>query len=114
MPLKKNIQIKKITKKQSEIKRNLKNIYHQIDIDRPKFCTGCLSNQQLSHSHLVPRSFNRDLVCIEQNIAIHCMSCHKKWERGVDVEDMLDFNKNMNILMEIDMDYYNLRTAKLL
>jgi len=42
------------------------------------------------------------------------MSCHKKWERGVDVEDMLDFNKNMNILMEIDMDYYNLRTAKLL
>lgn len=42
------------------------------------------------------------------------MECHKKWERGVDVEDMLDFNINMEILKELDRDYYNLRTAKLM
>lgn len=114
MSLKRRTQVKKITKKQSEINRELKKVYHQIDIDRPKFCTGCLSNQQLSHSHLIPRSYNRDLVCVEKNIAIHCMSCHKKWERGVDVEDMLDFDRNMNILKELDESYYNLRRVKLL
>tara|TARA_R110002012_G_scaffold259158_3_gene440453 strand:+ start:687 stop:848 length:162 start_codon:yes stop_codon:yes gene_type:complete len=53
-------------------------------------------------------------VCVEKNIAIHCMSCHKKWERGVDVEDMLDFDRNMNILKELDESYYNLRRVKLL
>jgi len=42
------------------------------------------------------------------------MECHKKWERGVDVEDMLDFNINMEILKELDRDYYNLRSAKLM
>jgi len=42
------------------------------------------------------------------------MECHKKWERGVDVEDMLDFTINMEILKELDRDYYNLRTAKLM
>ena len=114
MQLKKRTQVKKITKKQSEINRELRKVYHQIDINRPKFCTGCLSNQQLSHSHLIPRSYNRDLVCEEKNIAIHCMSCHKKWERGVAVEDMLDFESNMNILKELDESYYNLRKVKLL
>jgi len=114
MPLKRKTQLKKITKKQSAINRELKKVYHQIDINRSRFCTGCLSNQQLTHSHLVPRSYNRDLVCEEKNIAIHCMSCHKKWERGVDVEDMLDYNTNMKILYELDRDYFNLRKAKLL
>ena len=47
-----------------------KKVYHKIDINRSRFCTGCLSNQQLTHSHLVPRSYNRDLVCEEKNIAI--------------------------------------------
>ena len=42
------------------------------------------------------------------------MSCHKKWERGVDVEDMLDYHTNMKILYELDRDYFNLRKAKLL
>ena len=42
------------------------------------------------------------------------MSCHKKWERGVAVEDMLDFDRNMSILKELDESYYNLRKVKLL
>jgi len=113
MPLKRKTPVKKITKTQSAINRELKKVYHRIDIDRGKFCTGCLANQQLTHSHLIPRSYNRDLVCNEKNIAIHCMECHKKWERGVDVEEMMDFHLNMGILYELDKDYYNLRESKL-
>ena len=42
------------------------------------------------------------------------MGCHKKWERGVEVEDMLDFDVNMRILEELDASYCNLRKAKLI
>tara|TARA_R110000787_G_scaffold4838_1_gene18418 strand:+ start:773 stop:907 length:135 start_codon:yes stop_codon:yes gene_type:complete len=42
------------------------------------------------------------------------MSCHKKWERGVDVEDMLDFDRSMKILKELDTSYYKIRQAKLI
>jgi len=114
MSLKRMKPIRKVSEKQSKINRELKRMYEKIDWERPRFCTGCLSSHQLTHSHLVPRSTNRDLVCEGKNIAIHCMECHKKWERGVDVEDMLDFTINMEILKELDRDYYNLRTAKLM
>jgi len=114
MPFKRKTPINKISTKQQKINSALKEVYHNIDIERPRMCSGCLACHQLSHSHLVPRSYNRNLVCVEKNIAIHCMDCHKKWERGVEVEDMLDFEINMRILKELDTNYYNLRRAKLI
>ena len=105
--------IKKKSSKQSAIDRKLRKVYQEIDETRPHLCTGCGSPHQLSHSHLIPRSRSRDLICDPNNIQIHCLSCHKKWERGVMAHELADFQQNMQYIKSVDEQYYHIREQKL-
>lgn len=105
--------MRKISKKQSVINRELKKVYNEIHYERGQFCTGCGTSENLSHSHLIPRSRRSDLTTDKRNITYHCLSmggrvgCHDKWEGKQRIE-LLDYERNMNYIKEVDKEYYYL------
>ena len=55
--------MKKISDKQKKEKRRLSIIYNEIAEERGHYCTGCGRTNNLSHSHIIPRSRKeKDLV----------------------------------------------------
>ena len=105
--------LKRKSDKQVDIDRKLKLIYEDMAINRPHICSGCGTNQNLTHSHLIPRSRSRDLICDPNNITFHCMNCHKKWENGVLANEMTDFLRNMTYIKTVDEGYFNIKHEKL-
>lgn len=96
----------------------LTKTYEQIAIERDHICTGCGSKENLSHSHLIPRSRRPDLKAAKENIVYHCMSignstgCHSQFE-SLDVIHMIDFKVNFAIIYLLDKEYFWLRVNKL-
>ena len=106
--------MKKESQKQKNIKKQLIMVYKEIAEERDHSCSGCgRFDVPLSHSHLIPRSRRKDLVCDKRNIVYHCMGfgelkgCHSKWESKERVE-LLDFQQNMEYIKEVDSEYYYL------
>ena len=106
--------IKKVSKKQSLVNRELTKVYKEIAEERGHYCTGCgRRDLPLSHSHIIPRSRRPDLVTDKRNITYHCLDsngrvgCHTIWE-GVERYQLLDYMSNMSYIMEVDLEYYNL------
>ena len=105
--------IRRKSKKHSSIERELKKVYKEISETRSPYCTGCGTTDALTHSHLIPRSRRRDLICDINNITYHCFDCHKKWERGVNADELYDFEGNMRYMRSVDVEYFNIREGKL-
>ena len=90
--------IKKISNKQSKVNKLLKKVYKEIAEERGHYCTGCgRSDVPLSHSHLIPRSYNKSLETNKRNITYHCLSERFK---------LLDYARNMETILELDESYY--------
>ena len=108
--------MKAISKKQKTINEKLKKVYKEIAEEREHKCTGCNRyDVPLSHSHLIPRSRRKDLEADKRNIQYHCMDsfarkgCHTIWE-SIDRDQLLDYHKNMEYILEVDPEYYYLLT----
>lgn len=106
--------LKKVSKKQQKINKELKEVYQQISQERPHYCTGCgRSDVPLSHSHIIPRSRRKDLITDKNNITYHCLSmggrkgCHEIWDSN-DRVSLLDYHDNMEYIRTIDTEYYYL------
>ena len=104
--------LNRVSKKQSKVNKELKKVYKEIALERPAYCTGCgRSDVPLSHSHLIPRSYNKSLETNKDNITYHCLSmgertgCHDIWE-GIKRDRLLDYPKNMEYILEVDPEYY--------
>jgi len=104
--------MRKISKKQNNINKELKKVYKEIGLERGHYCSGCgRSDVPLSHSHLIPRSRRPDLITDKRNITYHCLSmgertgCHDIWE-GIKRDRLLDYPKNMEYILEVDPEYY--------
>lgn len=107
---------KRRTKAQERIEKKLQEIYRQMAQIRPRRCSGCGKqeggNIKLSHSHLIPRSQRRDLICDPRNIKYHCLTigyhrgCHEIWE-SVDRVNLLDYEVNMQYIQLVDEGLYN-------
>ena len=104
--------MRKISKKQNNINKELKIVYKEIELERGHYCSGCgRSDVPLSHSHLIPRSRRPDLITDKRNITYHCLSmgertgCHDIWE-GIKRDRLLDYPKNMEYILEVDPEYY--------
>ena len=104
--------MKKVSKKQSSVNRELNKVYNSIANERGHYCTGCgRSDVPLSHSHIIPRSRRPDLVTDKNNITYHCLDtngrqgCHTMWE-GIEREKLLDYTRNMEYILEKDTQYY--------
>lgn len=87
----------------------LTNTYQEIALERPHRCSGCDGSQFLSHSHLIPRSWRKDLECVKENIVYHCLDmakgCHTKWE-GMNAPLLKDFEQNMEYILTADSTYF--------
>ena len=105
--------LNKKSSKQTSIDIELKAIYKDMAINKPQRCTGCGINNSLTHSHLIPRSRSRNLICDPNNITYHCFSCHKKWENGLLAHEMTDFTRNMNYIKTVDEQYFHIKQQKL-
>lgn len=84
--------------------------YEEIALERPHVCTGCGTKKHLSHSHLIPKSYRKNLEAVKENIALHCLSiekvgCHHKWE-GMQAPELKDFIANMLYIYQIDRVYF--------
>ena len=108
--------MRKISDKQKEIKKQLNKVYKEIAEERAAYCEGCgRSDVPLSHSHIIPRSRRGDLVCDKKNIQYLCLSlgervgCHSKWESR-DKDKLLCYHKNLEYVLEVDTEYYFLIT----
>ena len=104
--------LRRVSKKQSKINKELKKVYKELSLERPRYCTGCGRNDvPLSHSHLIPRSYNKSLETNKENITYHCLGmgerkgCHTIWE-SKDRNTLLDYMKNMETILQLDESYF--------
>jgi hypothetical protein len=97
---------------------NLTLTYKQIADERPHVCTGCGTGQNLSHSHLIPRSKRKDLEKVKENITYHCLSvggvgCHEKYD-SMRLIELKDFESNMKYIYKADKEFYFSKKHKIL
>ena len=110
--------MKKVSKKQSAINRELKKVYKEIAETRGHYCTGCgRSDVPLSHSHYIARSRRKDLETDPRNITYHCLSigerkgCHQMWEGSLEERQrLLDYPLAMEYILEVDPELFFLWT----
>jgi 5-methylcytosine-specific restriction endonuclease McrA len=103
------------SKKRQRIILERKSIYEKVDIREREICSGCNQLKPYSHSHIIPISVDKSLENKEENITLHCMSCHKKWESH-DINQMkqhLDYEKNIEYIKKVRPDYYYRLMSKL-
>jgi hypothetical protein len=106
--------MRKVSKKQTAINKELKRVYKEIADTRGHYCTGCgRSDVPLSHSHYIARSRRKDLETDINNITYHCLSmgerkgCHDLWEGGIaDKQKLLDYQQAMEYILEKDTELY--------
>lgn len=95
------------SKKQSKIDSDYHKMLSERDVDL--LCTGCGTSDQLTNSHLVPRSRRSDLISNPKNIRIHCLECHNLWESSLEQKQLLmDYDECMSIVQQLDPIYYEL------
>jgi hypothetical protein len=113
----KRTRIKSRSDRRADESALLAEVYAQIARERPQVCAGCGKPAggliKLSHSHLVPRSYNQSLICEPENIAYHCVDwmghkgCHSKWESSAHRASLLDFERNLDYIVLADRSYYS-------
>lgn len=114
-PLKQSAIKKRKGKGEASYSRAVKEVVEA----RGSLCTGCNSSLNTTPSHLVPRSWNRDLIDIPENIKPHCITiggrvgCHEKWESHSMRMELLDYHENMMIVKKLDIKYFNLIKMKM-
>ena len=108
--------MRSVSIKQKDINKKIRKAYKEIALERGHYCTGCgRADVPLSHSHLIPRSRRADLSFDKANITYHCLSmgerkgCHEIWESR-DRDKVLDYHKNLEYILEMDIEYYFILT----
>lgn len=111
--LNQNKKINGKSKKQKDTDRAYFATTDRMRKENDQVCTGCPGNnsESLTHSHLIPRSRRPDLIAEYRNITYHCITCHDIWE-SVDRVQLLDYERNMLIIKELDNEYYQILLMK--
>ena len=87
-PKKPKGKIAMISKKQSKVKNELREIYAEIDAERLPVCQGCgCSDGHIAHSHTISQKrckqlHKEHLIIDKGNIELMCNKCHHVWETG--------------------------------
>lgn len=78
---KKPSKLQPMSKARKQIQTKMERVYREIDEERPNCCSSCGINET-EHSHLIPKSRDRNMIAVKKNIVLQCRSCHKAWEDG--------------------------------
>ena len=90
--------IAKKSKKQVESDKILHNIYEKMAREQEHVCFFCGSPNQLTHLHLIRRSWNKELAIHPLNIVYGCMECHITWDdKPYERVNLPNYNKAMQI-----------------
>lgn len=104
--------------KQAALDRQLRKVYHDIDISREPICTGCgRGDKPLSHSHTIGQGRCKqigkwELIVDPGNIELECFgtskSCHEIWEHeGIKARmELKNFNKKMDYIEKHDPEKF--------
>jgi hypothetical protein len=105
--------MKRKSKTQESIDRELKRAYEVIALTRDHSCEGCGNTSNLTHAHLIRRSWRRDLVTDLDNIRYMCITCHTIYDDYPLLRDTLDnYEDWLEYIKEKDSIYYNKMIAK--
>lgn len=77
-------------------------------LKKGKFCRGCYGTSSLTASHVIRRSAREDLATKEDNITIHCMDCHNKWDSNI-IDRMIqlnDFADSLYYISQVDKERF--------
>jgi len=91
----------------------LTRVYEEMAIERLHICTGCGAKNRLTHSHIVPRSQEKSLEAVKENICYHCVECHNRYEHSMERVFMKDFQANMIYMFNNAQSFYWLRMFKM-
>lgn len=98
--------------KQLSIDKLLKKVYKEISYERDRVCEGCGSPYQLTHAHLIRRSWRRDLITDKRNIVYLCTECHDVFDNKPSLRHTLDnYDVWLKYIKEKDLVYYNKLTT---
>lgn len=116
--------INPVSKKEAVNISSKKKAYKKFDQmmgeQNKRFCIECGSPKHLSHSHLVPVSFNKKLEDVISNIVYDCsyklgeISCHDKWESHDPemISSMKSYDVRMDRIKVLDQKYYQILKNK--
>ena len=102
--------MKRFSNKRAAIEREYKKAKYEL-YEEYQYCYNCGNPNQLTVSHLVPRSRRRDLIAYKGNLMILCQDCHHQLDFG----DRTKLDKWPEILERIkglDREYYELLQIK--
>lgn len=96
--------------------RELHKTYGEIALERVRRCDECGTDQRLSHSHLIHKSYygqynGKALAVVKENIVYHCLSmgnivgCHDKFD-SMNVAKMKNFEKYFRTIHELDRKFF--------
>jgi hypothetical protein len=105
--------ISKKSDKQKVKDKELAKVYAEMERTRPQLCTGCGCGTNLSHSHIIPRSWSDALEVVPENITYHCLvrpdgstGCHTRWESVSERIFLNDYAANMTFIKRVEPEYY--------
>ena len=110
--------INKVSKKQKEVGLEYGRVIQELKVEREFVCECCGRGDRLSLSHLVPRSFDANLITEKKNIRWHCMSmgsqvgCHTKWENPALRQQLELYEEYMEMVKEMNIKYYRILKAE--
>ena len=102
------LDMKRKSRTQQSIDRSLIKLYDNLALVRPHVCEGCGTTKDLTHAHLIRRSWRRDLITDPNNVRYMCVRCHKIYDDYPLLRHTLDgYEDWLTYIKSKDKVYYN-------
>jgi hypothetical protein len=96
------------------------NVNSEISKEREHICESCGEKLEdvlypNNFSHVIRKSRNKSIRLNKLNIMLECIDCHYVWDNGTWKErmEMKSWNRKLEIIKELDIEYYNLIQLKI-
>ena len=96
-----------MTSQRKAIHTKMENTYRKIAEERPPRCESCGKNEY-ENSHIIPKSRDRNMISVKENIMLQCRKCHKLWEDGY-IWELENGYKVMTWLKATNEEYYYIK-----
>ena len=100
--------VNKISEKQNNTNKILHTIYDIMDARPDKKCFFCGTTNNLTHCHLIRRSYSQKLIVHPLNIVHACLDCHTNYDdKPGERKQLPNYDKALERIFMLDEEYYN-------